>query len=162
VQIAKHLGADVTAVCSSANAGLVRNLGADHVIDYRTQDVIGPDDQYDMVLDAVGTLPWSEAQRGIRPGGKMILIAGKTSDMLFGALKATLKGKTMVGGVASESRDVLEAVVDLAASGNFKPVIDRSYTFDDMKAAHAHVDTGRKRGNVVVTVARQPKVPKVA
>lgn len=162
VQIAKHLGAHVTAVSSGANTGLVRNLGADRVIDYRTQDVIGANDQYDMVVDTVGTLPWSKAQPAIRPGGKMILIAGKTSDMLLGGLKAKLKGKTMVGGVASESRAVLEAVVDLAASGIFKPVIDRSYAFADMKAAHAHVDTGRKRGNVVVTVAKQPKVSQVA
>jgi NADPH:quinone reductase-like Zn-dependent oxidoreductase len=82
--------------------------------------------------------------------------------MLFGSLKAALEGKTMVGGVASESRDVLQSVVDLAAKGAFKPVIDRNYAFADMKAAHAHVDTGRKRGNVVVTVAMQSEALEVA
>lgn len=152
VQIAKHLGADVTAVCSAENAGLVRNLGADRVIDYRTEDIVENGVQYDMVIDTVGTLPWSQAQHAIRRGGKMVLIAGKTSDMIFGAIKAALKGKTMVGGVASESRLVLQAVVDLAAQGVLRPVIDRCYAFDDMQAAHAHVDTGRKKGNVVVTV----------
>lgn len=162
VQIAKHFGAHVTAVCSGANAELVRNLGADSVIDYRTQKVIEDDYQYDMVVDTVGTLPWSQAQQVIRPGGKMVLIAGKTSDMLFGSLKAALKGKKLVGGVASECRDILQAVVDLAASGAFNPVIDRSYAFAEMKAAHAHVDTGHKRGNVVVTVAGSPEALKVA
>ena len=156
VQIAKHMGAHVTAVCSTANRELVRALGADRVIDYRTQDVITPNDQYDMVVDTVGTLPWSRSQHAIVPGGKMVLIAGKTSDMLFGTIKAALKGKKMIGGVASESRDILKTVVDLAASGRFKPVIDRSYAFADMKAAHAHVDSGRKRGNVVVTVDPRP------
>lgn len=162
VQIAKYLGAHVTAVCSGANADLVRHLGADRVIDYRAQNVTAPGDRYDMVVDTVGTLPWSQAKSAIRPGGKMVLIAGKTSDMLFGALKAALGRKKMVGGVASEHRDILQAVVDLAASGAFKPVIDRNYAFEDMKAAHAHVDTGRKRGNVVVRVAQTSEIQKVA
>ncbi|MEO0931087.1 MAG: NAD(P)-dependent alcohol dehydrogenase [Pseudomonadota bacterium] len=152
VQIAKHFGAHVTAVCSGRNAELVRSLGADRVIDYRSQPVVEKGVKYDMVVDAVGTLAWSQAQHALRPGGKMVLIAGKTSDMLFGRLKAALRGKKLIGGVATESREVLQAVVDLAANGNFTPVIDRNYAFDDMKAAHAHVDSGRKRGNVVVSV----------
>ncbi|OAN77829.1 Zn-dependent oxidoreductase [Jannaschia sp. EhC01] len=162
VQIAKHLGAHVTGVSSGANVELVRSLGADRVIDYRTQDVIAAGDHYDMVVDTVGTLPWARAQHALRPGGKMVLIAGRTSDMLFGSLKAVLKGKKLIGGVASEDRHVLQAVVDLAARGAFKPVIDRSYGFDDMKAAHNYVDTGRKRGNVVVRVAEQPEARKAA
>ncbi|WP_108814818.1 NAD(P)-dependent alcohol dehydrogenase [Loktanella sp. Alg231-35] len=152
VQIAKHLGAHVTAVCSGGNAEMVRGLGADHVIDYRTQDVIETGIQYDMVVDTVGTLPWAQAKHAIKRGGKMVLIAGITSDMFLGGIKARLAGKKMVGGVASEHRDILEAVVSLAAQGVLQPVIDRSYALDDMKAAHAHVDTGRKKGNVVVTV----------
>lgn len=152
VQIAKHLGAHVTAVCSGKNADMVRTLGADRVIDYRTQDVIEAVIDYDMVVDTVGTLPWAQAQHAIRTGGKMVLIAGKTSDMLLGSLKALLKGKKMVGGVASERPAILAAVVDLAAQGILQPVIDRSYAFDDMKAAHTHVDTGHKKGNVVVTI----------
>ena len=152
VQIAKHLGAHVTAVCSGKNAVMVRSLGADRVIDYCTQDVVETGIQYDMVVDTVGALPWVHAQHAIRGGGKMVLIAGKTSDMLLGSLKAYSKGKKMVGGVASENPKILEAVVKLAAKGILQPVIDRSYAFDDMKAAHAHVDTRHKKGNVVVTV----------
>ena len=87
----------------------------------------------------------------------MVLVAGETSDMLLGGLKASLKGKRMIGGVASESPIILNAVVALAARGVFKPVIDRSYAFDDMKAAHAHVDTGHKKGNVVVAVRSMSK-----
>ncbi len=162
VQIAKHLDAHVTAICSGGNVEMVRGLGADHVIDYRTQDVIETGTQYNMVVDTVGTLPWAQAKHAIQEGGKMVLIAGKTSDMLLGGLKARLAGKTMVGGVASEHRDILEAVVKLAERGVLQPVIDRSYAFDDMKAAHAHVDTGRKKGNVVVRVAEQPAVSNVA
>lgn len=162
VQLAKYFGAQVTAVSSGKNTNLVRNLGADRVIDYRTESIVEDGVQYDMVIDTVGTLPWSRAQHAIRRGGKMVLIAGKTSDMLFGGIKAAFQGKKMVGGVATESREVLEDVVDLAKRGIFTPVIDRSYAFADMKAAHAHVDTGHKRGNVVVSVARLPKTAKVA
>jgi NADPH:quinone reductase-like Zn-dependent oxidoreductase len=162
VQIAKHFGAYVTAVCSGKNAKMMRSLGADRVIDYRTETIIETGITYDMVVDAVGTLPWARAQHAIRQGGKMVLTAGKTSDMLFGSIKAALKGKTMIGGVASESREVLKTVVDLAAGGTFTPVIDRNYTFADMKAAHTHVDTGRKRGNVIVSVGEQPAISGVA
>jgi NADPH:quinone reductase-like Zn-dependent oxidoreductase len=152
VQIAKHLGAHVTAVCSGKNADMVRNLGADRVIDYQTQEIVEEGVQYDMLVDTVATIPWVQAQHAIRSGGKMVLIAGKTSDMILGSLKAILKGKRMVGGVASESPKVLEAVVKLAALGILQPLIDRSYGFDDMVAAHAHVDKGHKKGNVVISV----------
>lgn len=152
VQIAKHLGAHVTAVCSGQNAEMVRGLGADRVINYRTQNVVETGTQYDMVVDTVGTLPWAQAKHAIRDGGKMVLIAGITSDMFLGGLKARLAGKKMVGGVASEHRDILEAVVKLTAQGVLQPVIDRRYAFADMKAAHVHVDGGHKKGNVVVTV----------
>lgn len=158
VQIAKHRGAHVTAVCSAQNAQMVRDLGADRVIDYQADDIVEPNVRYDMVVDTVGSLPWSQAQHAIRVGGKMVLIAGKTSDMILGGLKAAIKGNTMIWGVASESRECLQAVVTLAADGHFEPLIDRKYAFGDMRAAHAHVDTGRKRGNVVVSVAEQGAV----
>ncbi|MCG3268092.1 NAD(P)-dependent alcohol dehydrogenase [Yoonia sp. I 8.24] len=152
VQIAKHLGAHVTAVCSAKNAQMVTGLGADQVIDYQTQNVITDGMLYDTVVDAVGTLPWAQARHALRPGGQMVLIAGKTSDMLFGSLKARLAGKRLIGGVASERREIIEAVTQLAAQGIFQPVIDRNYPFDEMKAAHAHVDTGHKCGNVVISM----------
>lgn len=152
IQIAKHFGADVTGVCSGANAEMVSALGADRVIDYASQDFDKEDIQYDLVVDTVGTAPFSRANRALRPGGRMVLIAGKTSDMLFGGLKARLHGKRMVGGVAKESLAILQTVVDLAAEGQFKPVIDRCYPWGEMRAAHGHVDTGHKKGNVVVRV----------
>lgn len=92
----------------------------------------------------------------------MVLIAGLTSDMVLGGIKARLAGKKMVGGVASEHRDILEAVVKLAKQGVLRPVIDRSYAFEDMKTAHAYVDSGRKKGNVVISVGEQPAVSNVA
>ena len=152
VQLAKHFGAEVTCVCSVSNADLVRNIGGDLVIDYNADDFTKEGPQYDMVVDTVGTAPWSRARHALVPNGRMLLIAGGTSDMILGGLKARLRGQRLIGGVASESVNILRKVVDLAARGSFHPVIDRSFDFSQMIAAHAHVDTGHKKGNVVVTV----------
>ena len=155
VQIAKHFGAEVTGICSATNADLVRSIGADRVIDYNTQDFTKEGPQYDMVVDTVDTAPWDRARHALVPNGRMLLIAGSTSDMILGWLKARLRGKRLIGGVASESVNILRKVVDLAAAGDFHPVIDRSFDFSQMIAAHTHVDTGHKKGNVVVTIKSQ-------
>ncbi len=152
VQLAKHFGAEVTGVCSSSNADLVRDIGADRVIDYNAGDFVEEGPRYDMVVDTVSAALWSRARHALVPNGRMLLIAGNTSDMIFGGLKARLRGKSLIGGIASEADDILRKVVDLAAAGYFNPVIDRSFDFSQMKAAHTHVDTGHKKGNLVVIV----------
>ena len=154
VQIAKHFGADVTGVCSAANADLVRAIGADRVIDYRAHDFVVEGPTYDMVIDTVGTAPWARSGHVIKPNGRMLMVAGSTSDMILGGLKARLNGKRFVGGVASESVEILRKVVQLAADGHFCPVIDRCFDFSQIVAAHRHVDAGHKKGNVIVTVDR--------
>lgn len=155
VQLAKYLGADVTGVCSAKNAKLVRDIGADRIINYDAEDFAEQGPQYDMIVDTVGTAPWDRSRHALAPKGRMLMIAGNTSDMILGGLKARLQGKQLVGGVASESTKILRKVVDLAAAGNFSPVIDRNFDFSQMVAAHTHVDTGHKKGNVVVTVTSQ-------
>jgi NADPH:quinone reductase-like Zn-dependent oxidoreductase len=118
--------------------------------------------QYDIVMDTVDTAPWDRARHALVPNGRMLLIAGSTSDMILGGLKARLRGKRLIGGVASDSVDILRKVVDLATAGDFRPVIDRSFGFSQMIAAHTHVDTGHKKGNVVVTVNQISKLPRTA
>lgn len=157
VQIAKHVGAEVMGVCCAANADLVRGIGADHVIDYNARDFTQDGPQYDMIVDTVGSAPWARTRHALAPQGRMLMIAGSASDMIFGGLKARLRGKRFVGGVASESVDLLRKVVALTAEGHFHPVIDRCFDFSQMVAAHAHVDTGHKKGNVVVMVASDAK-----
>ena len=152
VQLAKHLGAEVTGVCSVASADLVREIGADRVIDYNTQDFAKEGPVYDLVVDTIGTAPWVRSQNVLVPNGRMLMIAGSTSDMILGGLKARLRGKRLIGGVASEAVSILSKVVDLTAAGDFHPVIDRNFDFSQMMSAHAHVDTGHKKGDVVVTV----------
>jgi len=153
VQLAKYLGADVTGVCSAANSDLVRSLGADRVIDYKTEDFSQNGPQYNVVVDTVGTAPWKRTQHALVSGGRMLMIAGGSSDMILGGLKARLRGKRLIGGVASEAVTILRKVVQLTADGHLHPVIDRIFAFSHMVAAHTHVDTGHKKGNVVVRVA---------
>lgn len=152
VQLAKLLGAHVTGICNATNMDLVRAIGADHVIDYEATNFTDAGPRYDMVVDTVGTAPWARTRQALVPRGRMVMIAGNTSDMLLGALKARLEGKRFIGGVASEAVEILQKVVDLTADGQLHPVIDRCYDFSQMVAAHAHVDTRHKKGNVVVTV----------
>lgn len=153
VQLAKYLGADVTGVCSAANADLVRSIGADRVIDYNTEDFTRNGPQYDVVVDTAGTAPWTRTQHALVSGGRMLMIAGSASDIIFGGLKARFHGKRLIGGVASEAVAILQKVVQLTVDGHFDPVIDRAFAFSQMAAAHTHVDTRHKKGNVVVRIA---------
>lgn len=155
VQLAAHFGAEVTAVASEANAGLVRRLGASHVIDYKTQDFTAEGQRYDMIIDTVGTAPWSRARKALVRGGRLVVVSGGLGDMLFAPLRARLSGKRAIVGVAQESVETMRKIAALAEAGSFRPVIDRVYPFDQMRAAHAHVDSRRKKGNVVVTVAAE-------
>lgn len=152
VQIAKHLGAHVTAVCSGKNADLVRSLGADEVIDYTQRDFTAETTLFDAVVDTVATAPLKRVRHVLRPKGRLVMVAGSSTDLLFGAVKALYYRRKIIGGVASEHRDILQAVVDLAETGRFQPVIDRCYSFNAMRAAHAHVDSGRKKGAVVLSL----------
>jgi NADPH:quinone reductase-like Zn-dependent oxidoreductase len=158
VQLAKHFGAEVTGICSAANADLVREIGADHVIDYAATNFTEDGPLYDMVVDTVGTAPWFRTRHALVAKGRMLMIAGSTSDMFLGGLKARLRGKRMIGGVASEAVSILQEVVDLTVASDFRPVIDRNFDFSQMVSAHAHVDTGHKKGNVVVTVTPTGKI----
>lgn len=152
VQIAKHFGAHVTGICSQKNAKRVREIGADSIIDYQTTDFSAQPDRYDIIVDTVGNAPWSRTRHALKPNGRMVLVAGKASDMFFGSLKARFTGQRLIAGVAQENLDILETVVKLADDGAMRPLIDQCFDLDQMVAAHQRVECGRKVGNVVVIV----------
>ncbi|MCJ7511602.1 MAG: NAD(P)-dependent alcohol dehydrogenase [Anaerolineales bacterium] len=135
VQLARHLGAEVTGVCSTANVELVASLGATRVVDYTVEDFVDGTERYDLIFDAVGKKKGAAALRHCRqvlaPGGACISVDDGTPN---------LRGEDLV------------LLGDLAAKGEIRPVIDRSYALDDIVDAHSYVDTGHKRGNVVITV----------
>ena len=155
VQLAKHLGAHVTAVCGTKNVELVRSLGADEVVDYQTQDYTKNGETYDVVLDAVGFHLFSQCRRSIRPGG--IFVPTELGRLMVENLLLTLATK-WVGrrrvrfGVARWSKRELLFLKELIEAGEYRAVIDRSYPLEEVVEATRYVETLQKTGNVVLAV----------
>ena len=153
VQLAKHFGATVTGVCSGTNVELVRSLGAARVIDYATENFSQAGNTYDIILDAVGNCTFSRCERALSPGGRLLLVVGSLGQMLGAMLRPSRGGRTVLTGVGTTRREDLLFLGELAESGAFTPVIDRTYPLARIAEAHAYVDTGRKKGSVVITLS---------
>jgi NADPH:quinone reductase-like Zn-dependent oxidoreductase len=153
VQLGRHFGAEVTAVCSAGNHLLVRALGAAHVIDYRQEDFTKNGETYDVIMDTAGTAPFSRCQGSLKAGGRLLAVLAGLPEMVQIPWQTWTTKKTIIAGPAPERAEDLRLLGALAESGVYKPVIDRRYTFDQIVEAHHHVDTGHKRGSVVVVVA---------
>lgn len=152
VQLAKYFGAHVTGICSTTNLDLVKSIGADRVIDYTNEDFTLNGETYDIIVDTAGTAPWSRSKNSLTKTGRLLLVLGGLSDMLRAPFVSEKQGKKLISGTASANSEDLRFLADLADKGHFKPVIDKVYPFEKMAEAHAHVDTGHKKGSVVVTV----------
>jgi NADPH:quinone reductase-like Zn-dependent oxidoreductase len=152
VQLARHFGADVTGVCSTANGELVRSLGASHVIDYTKEDFTQNGETYDVIVDTVGTAPFSLRKASLKEGGRLLMVLGGLPDMLQIPWVSMTSSKKVIAGPAAGRAEDLRFLAGLAEAGEFKPVIDRRYPFERIAEAHSYVDTGRKKGNVVITL----------
>jgi NADPH:quinone reductase-like Zn-dependent oxidoreductase len=150
VQLAKSFGAHVTGVCSSANLDLVQSIGADRVIDYTKEDFASNGETYDIILDAVGQASFATCRRSLKEHGRLILIAAALTQVL--AAGSRPGNRKVIAGPAKERVEHLLVLKELAEAGRFRPVIDRRYPLERIVEAHAHVDSGRKRGSVVITV----------
>jgi NADPH:quinone reductase-like Zn-dependent oxidoreductase len=148
VQLAKHRGAEVTGVCSAANAELVRSLGADHVIDYTAEDFTRNGQRYDVIMDNQGKATYARVKGSLAPGGRVLMIYGD----LLPTIAASWQ-KAVVSGTARPTADHLRTVVSLAEQSVLKPVIDSVLPFAQIVEAHRRVDTGHKVGSVVLTFA---------
>jgi NADPH:quinone reductase-like Zn-dependent oxidoreductase len=147
VQLAKHLGAEVTAVCSAANAELVTRLGADHVIDYATEDFTGNGQRYDVIMDNHGNAPYSRIKGSLKPGGRFLMVIGDLWQMLAGSLqKATIGGTVDSAAISAD----YQTLMSLADEGSLVPVIDRVLPFSEIVEAHRRVDGGHKVGSLVL------------
>jgi NADPH:quinone reductase-like Zn-dependent oxidoreductase len=156
VQIAKHFGAEVTGVTSTANLELVRSIGADRVIDYTQVDFTRTGETWDIILDTTGTAPFSRCAQSLKPGGRLVVVLGTLAQALGIGGPSKASGKRVIARVAPLTAENLRYITKLATSGELKPVIDRIYPLEDAAEAHAYVDTGRKRGSVVLRVASDP------
>jgi NADPH:quinone reductase-like Zn-dependent oxidoreductase len=152
VQLGKHFGADVTGVCSTANVELVKSLGAHHVIDYTKEDFTKNGKTYDVIVDTVGTAPFARSKNSLKKRGRLLLVLGGLPDMLQIPWVSMTSSKKVIAGPAAELPEDLRFLAELAEAGEFKPVIDRRYPFEQIPEAHRYVDTGRKKGNVIITL----------
>lgn len=152
VQLATHAGARVTGVASGRNAGLVRDLGAEAVVDHETEDVLASGRAYDVVVDCVGNLPLRRARRVLRPGGSLALVVGDLGSLLALPWHRLRRRYRVVGGNLRATADDLTGLLELVVDGALRPVVDRTYDLDEIVDAHRYVDTGRKRGAVLLRV----------
>jgi NADPH:quinone reductase-like Zn-dependent oxidoreductase len=152
VQLAKAAGAHVTACCSAGKAALMRQQGADAVIDYRQQDPLLAGGTYDVVFDTVGTRPVRDWFAVVPKGGRICPVAASLFDLLAAPLFNMTSGRRVLGGVAPDTAEALARVMALAGQGILRPVIGARYALSEIAQAHAAIDAGHKTGSIVITL----------
>lgn len=154
VQLLRHFGATVTAVCNTKNVELVRSLGADVVIDYTQEDFTKLNDRFHFVFDAVGKSSFAKCKHLLHDKGIYISTElGRNSANVFLALTTPVTGgKRVLFPLPTISKADVVFLKELVEAGKFKPVIDRQYKLDDIVDAYRYVETGQKTGNVIITV----------
>ena len=156
VQLAKHFGAHVTAVCNTKNVELVRSLGADEVLDYTSEDFTKNGKTYDVVFDAVGKHSFRRCKGSLKPGGTFV-----ETDLGFmwhvpplALLSRWIGDKRVTLPIPKYAREDVLFLKELIEAGKYRAVVDRTYPLEDVVEAMRYVETGQKTGNVVLTVAR--------
>ena len=156
VQLAKHFGAHVTAVCNTKNVEIVRSLGADEVVDYTQEDFTKNGQKYDAIIDAVGKYAYYWGRRALKPGGIYVETdfgPHKLDTLVMVVLTRWFSTKRLRFGAGFRNKADLLFVKGLIEAAKSRPVIDRRYPFEQVAEAHAYVETWQKTGNVVLTVA---------
>ena len=160
VQLAKHFGAHVTGVCSTANLDLVKSLGADEVVDYSREDFSKAGRVYDVVFDTVGKSGFSRSLKSLKRGGSYVLVggSGRVSSILGVMLRGiwfSLTGAAkVISGVARPAAGDQSFLKGLIEAGKLRTVIDRRYSLDKIAEAHRHAEAGHKKGHVVILLER--------
>ncbi|MBN2590348.1 MAG: NAD(P)-dependent alcohol dehydrogenase [Sedimentisphaerales bacterium] len=153
IQLAKYFGAEVTGLCSTANLELVKSLGADKVIDYTKEDFTKSNQAWDIIFDTVGKSPFFACVKKLNEKGIYLRsVHINMSSLVRGLWTNLTSNKKVIGGMAGESKEDLLFINELIESEKYKPVIDKSYSFEQIAQAHEYVDKGHKKGNVVITI----------
>jgi NADPH:quinone reductase-like Zn-dependent oxidoreductase len=152
VQLAKQYGAEVTAVDSGGKLDMLRSIGADHVIDYTQEDFTKRGEIYDVIFDVVGKVSLSGSKRSITQDGTYLLANPMGSQMVRGPWTKMTSSKKVVMETSSPTTEELKVLKELVEAGKLRTVIDRTYPLEQIAEAHRYVETGGKKGNVVITV----------
>lgn len=156
VQIAKVLGSEVTGVDSTTKLDMLRSIGADHIVDYTRGDFLQSGETYDVIFDVVGNRSLSDILKRLRPGGRYVTAVPQISQILRWQWVTSRSGKKVIIWVPrTVGRHVEDFAFlkDLIEAGSVKAIIDRSFSLEQAAEAHRYVETGRKKGHVVITVA---------
>ncbi len=149
VQIARHVGADVTATCSGDNLDFVRYIGAHHAVDYRRTTPEGP---FDVILDVAGTLPYARACLMLAQGGRLLAVTATLWQMIGYGLRQHRPGHRVMSGTIAETPAAMRALLALHHADGYHPIIGATFPFDQISAAHALAGSHHKRGNCVVVM----------
>ena len=160
VQLAKAFGAEVTGVCGTAKLDLVRSLGADHVIDYTTDDFADGAHRYDLILDIAGNPAVSRLRRALTPAGTAVLVGGEEGGSWTGGMQRQLQAMAQTlfvrqrptGLMCKQRSSDLQRLAELIEAGKVTPGIDRSYPLEQAADAMRHLEAGRARGKVAITI----------
>lgn len=153
LQLARHFGAEVTAVDSAEKMDMLRSLGAARVIDYTQEDFTKSGETYDVIFDVVGKSPYSGAVRSLEPNGRYLIANPTLTKMLRGQWTSMRSSKQVTTAAAGRKSEDLIFLKELVEAGKLKTVIDRRYPLEQTVEAHRYVETGRKKGNLIITVA---------
>jgi NADPH:quinone reductase-like Zn-dependent oxidoreductase len=151
VQLAKSYGAIVTGVDRTGKLDMIRSIGADHVVDYTKEDFTKNGKTYDVVFDTIGRSSFSDLMRSVKPEG-YLLLGNPGLSQLFRGIGRSKNGKKVLRWTGAYPVQDLVALRELIEAGKLRSVIDRRYPLEEIVEAHRYVDTGEKKGNVVITV----------
>ncbi len=152
VQLAKALGAQVTGICSTGNMELVKSLGADRVMDYTQVDFTKESTRYDVIIDVAGTAPYARSKLALKDNGRLALVLASLGENLGALWVALTTRHRVIAGPVSVRVDDLRQLADLATQGKYNAVVEQRFPLERIADAHRVVDTGHKRGAVVVTL----------
>jgi NADPH:quinone reductase-like Zn-dependent oxidoreductase len=152
VQLARHLGAEVTGVCSGQNAELVRSLGAQRVIDYTTDAAVPSGETYDLIFDTIGVTTFAGCRSALTARGLYLPLNSALREMAQAVATAWGSGPRVRFAISQNTRESLEYIAGLIEAGVLQPVVDRVYPMDEIAAAHRRVESRHKRGSVIVSI----------
>lgn len=158
VQLARYFGAEVTGVDSSGKLNMLRTIGADHVIDYTQEDITKGAEIYDVIFDVMGKSSFSGSVRSLKQNGRYLLGNAGLSQMVRGRWISIRSSKKVIIGAANQKNEDLLFLKALIEAGKIKSVIDRHYPLEQIAEGHRYVDTGQKKGNVVITISHNARI----
>ena len=153
VQLAKYYGAEVTGVDRTEKLEMLRSIGADHVIDYTQEDFTKNGQTYDVIFDVVGKSPFMRSIKSLKENGRYLIGNPRLSTVISGRFTSSRSSKQVIVETTVQKVEDLIYLKELIEAGEIKPIIDRHYPLEQTAEAHKYVETGQKKGHVVITVS---------